>query len=349
MTVIPAKISIKILRLAIILSMIQLTQSSCMFAQTDPKNYLNNALDIIESRALRRKSVDWSIVRSKSFSLSTSAKNPADTYPAIRYALAQLQDNHSFLMNSNGSVERNPYGSNRPVVMPQPAVRQRGNHLLTSMHGTIGFIVVPEHSSKKENALEFAKKLRRFVANAKAKHIVGWIIDLRDNTGGDMWPMLVGVGPINSNGIQGFFNYGNLSVPWYYEHGEAGVITKSNGKHVNFKVSDNVPDFGDSLPLAVLINGRTASSGEAIAISFHGRPHTRFFGKHTAGLSTSNETIKLSDGAVLYLTTSVEADRNNKEFLNGIDPDEPIEQADIPLGADNDPMVKRAVRWLTSI
>ena len=59
--------------------------------------------------------------------------------------------------------------------------------------------------------------------------------------------------------------------------------TKTKGRCFNFKVSDSLPDSVQNVPVAILIDSRTASSGEAVAISFQGRAHSRFFGQHTCG------------------------------------------------------------------
>jgi hypothetical protein len=48
--------------------------------------------------------------------------------------------------------------------------------------------------------------------------------------------------------------------------------------------------------VAVLIDRRTGSSGEAIAIAFRGRPETRFFGDHTEGASIANDVVKPRPG-----------------------------------------------------
>src|SRR5206468_4322951 len=61
----------------------------------------------------------------------------------------------------------------------------------------------------------------------------------------------------------------------------------------------------------------TASSGEAITISFRGRPGARSFGAPTAGLSTGNEEYALPDGSMLFLTTSIEADRIGHRYAAG--------------------------------
>jgi C-terminal processing protease CtpA/Prc len=100
----------------------------------------------------------------------------------------------------------------------------------------------------------------------------------------------------------------------------------------------------ESANVAVLYGPRTASSGEAVAISLIGRPRTRSFGLPTAGLSTSNSVMVLPDGAMILLTTEVEADRTGKRYGEKLTPDEMIPAP--ASGATDDPQVDRAVAWL---
>jgi hypothetical protein len=89
----------------------------------------------------------------------------------------------------------------------------------------------------------------------------------------------------------------------------------------------------------VLIDCRVASSGEATAISFMGRPNTRFFGTPTRGLSTTTAGFLLSDGATLALTTGFMADRNLVKYGRPVMPDEVI------IGSDQ--VTQGAIEWLT--
>jgi carboxyl-terminal processing protease len=83
--------------------------------------------------------------------------------------------------------------------------------------------------------------------------------------------------------------------------------------------------IGGMPPVALLIDGDTLSSGEALAVAFRGRPNTRFFGQRTYGLASANRDFPLIDGARLQLTVALDADRNGKIYANGIFPDEEIE------------------------
>jgi hypothetical protein len=102
-------------------------------------------------------------------------------------------------------------------------------------------------------------------------------------------------------------------------------------------------------PVAVLVDSSTASSAEAITIAFHGRPGTRFFGTPTAGKSTAVQPFKLDDGAELYLTTAIDADRSGKSYPTGFTPDQviPYNGSSMPQEG-NDAVVTAAQTWLVT-
>jgi len=161
-----------------------------------------------------------------------------------------------------------------------------------------------------------------------------------------MWPMLAGIGPLLGEGdhLGEFFTLDSHST-WSYRDGVAAEF--ENGKRNAYPAVAGAPYRLAGIPkVAVLIDRRTGSSGEAIAIAFRGRPQTRFFGEHTEGVSTANHVIKLSDGAEIWLTIGVDADRTGKPYLDGLDPDEAVPSGDPNLSDDQDRVVQAALRWL---
>lgn len=104
-----------------------------------------------------------------------------------------------------------------------------------------------------------------------------------------------------------------------------------------------VPERLDA-PIAVLISSRTDSAGEAAAIPFVGRPHTRFFGEKTSGSTISSEFYVMPDGAGLRIPSGYYQDRTGREYEDGLEPDTNIE-----IIRDTDDHVLNAAReWLTS-
>jgi carboxyl-terminal processing protease len=62
-----------------------------------PKEYLENALDWIQTHAVFGENVDWAEVRREAYALAPDPKTIADTYPAIRLVLRSLNDGHASL------------------------------------------------------------------------------------------------------------------------------------------------------------------------------------------------------------------------------------------------------------
>ncbi len=136
-------------------------------------------------------------------------------------------------------------------------------------------------------------------------------MDLADNTGGNMWPMLLGVGPllpgrVGGTDVVGHFQDAGGLQPWRYRDGAVWV-----GQALRLAADDGSRRLRHpEAPLAVLQSGRTASSGEAIVLALRGRRGSRSFGTPTMGYSTGNVPVTLVDGSTLLLTTTVMKDRN---------------------------------------
>ena len=154
----------------------------------------------------------------------------------------------------------------------------------------------------------------------------GWIIDLRRNDGGNMWPMLAGLTPLLGRADYGSFLDPVDGVRWLWRFDGARLFCPREDRPEAFYEPIDVP--GGALlktpdaPVAVLCSGVTSSSGEAVLIAFLGSPRTRTFGSPTGGLATSNGTHRLSDGSSLILTNSLMADRLGRVYEGGVVPDE---------------------------
>ncbi|MEM8533925.1 MAG: S41 family peptidase [Chloroflexota bacterium] len=164
----------------------------------------------------------------------------------------------------------------------------------------------------------YAHQLHTIIRDLDAHQPCGWIVDLSDNQGGNMWPMLAGIGPILGTGIAGYFqDTEGVLTAFSYDVGQSfqGATPMTQvAKPYTLRDSD--------APVAILTSKKTASSGEAIVVAFRERPNTRSFGQPTAGLSTGNNTYTLSDGATLVLTEVVFVDRTRTLYGQSIEPDE---------------------------
>lgn len=331
-------------------------------ARSDAIAYLNHALDEIQNHALRRGAVDWPRVRAEALARAAHAQLTVDTYDAIRFALANLQDHHSSFHPTPAQArlesERKGHGSSErdsesQTVMPSsPFVgRYEPEGRLTTVDGkTFAIVVVTKCFPENERQIiAYETQMQRIVANLDRSHPAGWVVDLRGNVGGNMWPMLAGIGPVLGEGdhLGEFFGTDGHSV-WSYRNGVASDVEDSGKVNRYPPVAGTPYKLARAPVVAVLIDGWTGSSGEAIAIAFKGRPDTRFFGEHTQGASTANQIFTLSDGSAMWLTVGVDADRTGTKYLHGFGPDEAIQGSDKLLPDKEDQVLQGALRWLSA-
>jgi carboxyl-terminal processing protease len=292
--------------------------------------YLNSALDIMQKNSLRSRLTNWSALRRGTLAMAAGARTTADTYPAIRWALSQLGDNHSFFLTP-AQVRAMQQGTLAPNLPPE------GERL----PGGVGLVKL---SAVEGGAMQsdYGTLLQQAIARIDRTATCGWVVDLRGNLGGDMWPMLAGVGPILGAGVVGHFISAQATQTWTYARGQAAVDgTVIARVTVPYTLKRPMP------PVAVLTDSQTASSGEAIAVAFRGRPDTRSFGQATYGVPTANQEEPLADGPIMVLTVAEDADRTGRRYDGPIPPDQFVPAA--PGGASDtpaDPVVQAAVSWL---
>lgn len=271
------------------------------------KDFLDEVLTIMENNSLHKKEIDWTEFKTKVFNTVGAAQTIEDTYPGIREALVMLGDNHSSFLK--------PDGSGIFVGTLQCQGQSIGVPVLPEH---IGYVKINSFSGSTAEATAYAKTIQQQIKNQDHPDMKGWIIDLRSNGGGNMWPMLAGVGPILGEGISGYFiNADGVESPWSYDDG----ASKASGNIIT-QVVDWHELITPDPKVAVLLDKGIASSGEVIAISFIGRANTKSFGSSTCGLSTANSVYNLSHNCRLILTVADLADRSKKKYGVPINPDQ---------------------------
>lgn len=256
----------------------------------------DEAMDIIAAHALRADQLPDDF--------RTRWRPPADATAgearaAIKDVLKALGDRHSFMMDPAQKADL-PRVARATFTPPRWELLEDG----------IGYIEAPRFTGG--NATLYAQYVDALVEALDAgiaRGVRGWVVDLRQNSGGTMWPMLSGLEPLLRGQSLGFFQTRDGSRrAWRNKVPDTAVAVRS---------------LADT-PVAVLTSSRTASSGEAVALAFRGRPRTRSFGEATNGLSTANRGHGLKDGTVLLLTGSVFLDRNGQGDGSPVRPDEAV-------------------------
>lgn len=284
-----------------------------------PLQMIEASLEIVKANALNAQRVDFHAAKREMKEMVAGLDSASSAYPAVRTLLARLGDNHSFLIQAQDIKQYTAPTSNG--APPQSRL----------INGTIGYLSIPGFIGTDETLVRrYVEDLRGSISELSAAAPIAWIIDLRDNSGGNMWPMLDGLKPfLGKTNIGGFKNRRGELRPW--------------------ELSDNQfagspsPDL-TAARVAVLYSNKTNSAGEAVAIAFIGRDNTRSFGQATAGRSTANAGYRLPDGSRIELTTAKGVDRKGAIYGGVIEPDVTIEDAQ--AGTGEDPVLEAAISWL---
>ena len=284
------------------------------------ESYISAAIDTMR-RVSRHTQTDWDALRDSMITLSEGARQPRDVYPVIDWMLGKV-DPHSFLQAARfGAREAN-----------------LGNR--------IAYIRVPFWGNTAMQPV-LSDTLQNFIRRNEATGACRWIVDLRANGGGNMWPMLAGIGPLLGDTIVGGSVSPRGRANWKYKDGAASLVHEDGRVETFVKATAPVSLRNPMPPVAVLIDSATGSSGEVMAVALSARPNTRFFGQATAGVSTTNQGFRLPDGANMVITVGAYVDRAGKSYGRPVEPDVAVRSPLTgPTMLRGDPIVAAAQQWL---
>ncbi|MCC4619213.1 S41 family peptidase [Xanthomonas cassavae CFBP 4642] len=253
---------------------------------------LDVAIPAIRDHALQRTRIDWA-TREPQLRAQAAGMREADAYAAIDALIAELDDGHSFLMRPTARRQMEARAAARPAVQARLLPPDVGYVEVTGLMTSSGDV-----RGAYQRAL--AAALDGMAAQARC----GWVIDLRQNTGGTMWPMVNGLQSLLGDQSLGYFvDSAGRQTPWHARP-TAGARASQTER-----------------PVALLIGPHTASAGEMVAIAFRGHPATRSFGQASAGQTTSNRSVDLPGGGVLAIASSATQDRNAQRLDGALQPD----------------------------
>lgn len=279
------------------------------------ETYGKNALSTIDKNGIFAGNDEWKNTYNECLKMIENAKNYDDTYDAIRKALSVGGGKHSMLMTKSESQDTTEsYDEVLPTV---------------SLDGDIAIIKLPDFLGTAEAGQKYAKVAEDFIHENRDK-IKGVVLDLRGNTGGDMGPMATAVSSLLPDGELVYYHYRSYDIPVTLKN---GVVSNAGtgGKSL-------YPEEKLNVPVAILTDDMTASSGEALTLCFRGLENTRTFGAPTAGYTSVNMLYNMYDGAQMYLTVAFDKARTGEIFKEtSIEPDV---ATDSPLEA--------ALEWLRS-
>ena len=278
-----------------------------------PERYAAAVLDTAASRGMHASSDEFTRARAEAEAAADQADDISEIHDELDAALTAAGGRHSGLITS-GQMEE---ALAQPVEQPTVTV-----------DGGVATATVPAHLVEHDGQA-YADRLAHGIHDVVADGVCGVIVDLRGNSGGDMGPMLAGLSGLLPDGAALSFVNLHSAQPVSVEGNAVG----GGGSPVSV---DGVGKY--AVPVAVLVDSGTGSSGEMTMLAFRGLPHSRSFGEPTAGYATANTIFNMPDGAQVMLTTAEVRDRTGENF------------GDAPVGPDEvtgaEQAAEAAIGWL---
>ncbi|MFZ4262624.1 S41 family peptidase [Sphingobacterium sp. HJSM2_6] len=287
------------------LQLIEVTEA----ASTQIASIAQEAIEKIKKNAIVSDSVDWKDLEQKLPLNLLGLHSEEHKVEAVQFILSYLRkagDLHSHYYTK----ERFDNYRHKPVQL------QNANNTLNFATGKmlpsqIAYVKVPRFGSlHAESEQAYADTLNKIVLDLMKSGPKGWIVDLSENSGGNMYPMIAGLYALIGDGKVLSFENKQGSNSLYMNKGQFGRVKLS-------KITEQIA----SQKIACLMSQMTASSGEMTLISLLGKPNTKSFGYPTAGLTSANSFVELSDGSALSLAGSYVRDRTDKIYRGSIQPD----------------------------
>jgi carboxyl-terminal processing protease len=172
----------------------------------------------------------------------------------------------------------------------------------------IAYIDIDYFSDQTDDKLLFA------LEDIQGDDVAGIILDLRDNPGGILWEQQDDSG-------------GAVGVAAQFFEEETIVLWLDDGRGNEEAILADSGETATDLPLAVLVDGGTASAAEIVAGALQDNERAALVGNETYGKGCMQYIIPLSDGSAVSITSAYwyTPDRyETREYLtkdNGLIPD----------------------------
>lgn len=270
------------------------------------------ALKMIQDYSVKKDSLNWDDLKKTVNDSFIRFNSNEDVYKAIGYTIKLIDDGHSiFIAAQNPGLEK----ITNPLLIDTLSLPFINNRIID---GRIGYIRLPGFIANDSLSTLYALQIRKTLINIDTTaNLSGWIIDLRNNSGGKLTSESLGLSPL-------------FSLPLI------GISCDNKSKYKPIKLLDNYFYYDDIVidslnysstlinknkKIAVLVNDKTVSAGEFLALAFTFQEDTKLFGSKTKGKTSHLTLFEFKSNAKLLLATSYYCDKNSNIKIGGLVPD----------------------------
>lgn len=258
-----------------------------------PRNRITKIADLIAEKSVylsEEGGVQRTAFLEYAAQLSASADTGASDEHLVGALIKYAGDVHSrFLGGAPGT-------SGSPPPQPQATSLRPWSTIVDN----VGYIEVPgTMAASPELAKDFRNEVTKALSEFEGIDLRSVVIDLRRNSGGNMWPAICAFQPMLPAEFGYFLYPDGKKVPWSEASMQVAPLLGAAANCANER-SYVSPD----VPIYVLLSSETASAGEAIAIALLSRAGSISAGSPTMGLTSANEAVKLEDGSTIVVAAS---------------------------------------------
>lgn len=310
-------------------------------------------LQTIRTQSVHRGQFDFAKVEPEIRAKLKDAKSDAEKAAAIVALFARMNDVHSHLNYKSrfySHYEGVDEATHRKIKPLMDRMRAQTDKVASRLlDGGVGYVLMPAMQAyNAEQVNKLGAELQKHVAELAERKPTGWIVDLRLNGGGNLYPMLAGLRHLlGDNVVGGTINADGAKVQEWVLKSDGLYWRDSAGdrRFAELKPSARTPE--PDAPVVVLCGPLTGSSGQATALAFLHRPHCVLMGEPTAkGYTTVINPFAINADTTLSLAVGFMADRTGAPYKEQVLPETILETADDFDDLTKDGKVIAAKEWL---
>ncbi len=326
--------------------------SCAAIAQADDLAYTRQKADtvfsLIRQQSMYRDKVGWDTLTAQFYLRMDTATSAENQFKQFRWLFRQLNDFHSQVFFNNRSYayyKPMPDGREEELTatyqLLQPRMGMMEAKIIAEQYG---YICIPGFGNSDPAVVNATiKQWRDTICKNISVPVKGWIIDLRANMGGTMYPMMGALSFLIGETRFGGLTNTNKQVEhwWSTRNGDIyfdEMVQTAAGPHCKGNQA--------TAPVVLLTSFYTLSSGEVVVTAIKERPRTFHIGDTTGGLVTGNQWIPVGSDAVLNLSKGYYTDRTGREYQEGIAPDIVIKAKENFQDLLKDEKIQAAIKWL---
>ena len=327
----------------------------------EPKRVLDSILIVAKNNSLYKENVDWDVLEKEVYTRFIDSDTITSIIKPVQHLLNQLGDFHGSLFlngqhyRGNVKVTRDvsydyqskDYISKMSSIFQKTLNQDTIKGFITTEK--IAYLEIPmmmPYGGDGNDVIANTLKIRNKICELKSKNPIGWILDLRGNLGGNMYPMLMGLAeilPLKINMGGDSKDGKSINQKWKMEN---GIFYYGENSYPNIPKL-NCQFLEQKNKIAVLIGRYTASSGEVVACALKTQEKIQLFGEQTSGATTANQWTPIGKEVVFNPAISYYVSKNKMIHKDGVIPDIEISEDfsfDNPISGK---VFKKAVQWLT--